>query len=270
MQAAGERGGADGRQRATHREEIHWVEMDGQGRWTGMRLVLAVWLGCAASVAVAPSWSILSSPCPEGMRYMTLAEATSDAQTICGMIDDWTIVEVGNHNGPGLGGSGYQCSTNPTQCSSGCTQSVCTPGAEGEGEKEGEEIAIWAISVFVCISLYAGGGAAWHYHTQGQIGHPHVPQWKHVGGLVKDGFAFLKAKHSGEPFVPTEERAPLNGKDQETYAATAKSDPEDPAKLAESSPKPKKKKKDKSAEDEGTKKKKKKKKPAADSGEAKE
>jgi hypothetical protein len=199
---------------------------------------------------------------------MTLTEASSDAQTICGMIDDWTIVEVGSHNGPGLGGSGYQCSVDPAQCSSGCTQAVCTPGAEGEG-KEGEEIAIWAISVFVCISLYAGGGVAWQYHTQGQIAHPHVPQWKHVGGLVKDGFAFLKAKHSGEPFVPTEERAPLNGKDQETYAATAKSDPEDPAKLAESSPKPKKKKKDKSAVDEGPEKKKKKK-PAADSGEAKE
>ena len=203
------------------------------------------------------------------MRYMTLAEAQSDAQAICGKIDAWTIVEVGSHNGPGLGGSGYQCAVNPTQCSSGCTQSVCTQGAEGEGKGDGEEIAIWAISVFVCISLYAGGGVAWHYHTQGQIAHPHVPQWKHIGGLVKDGFAFLKAKQSGEPFVPSE-RAPLNGKEQETYAATAKSDPEDPAKLAESSPKPKKKKEKKPAEDEGTKKKKKKKKPAEDSGDAKE
>lgn len=216
--------------------------------------MLAVWLGCAANVAVAPAWSILSAPCPSGMRYMTMVEAQEDAQTICNMIDDWTIVEVGNHNGPGLGGAGYQCAVESGLCSAGCTQAVCTPGKEGEGKGggEGEEIAIWAITVFVCLSLYVGGGVGWHWHTQGEIAHPHVAEWKQVGGLVTDGFAFARAamNRDGTEFVPgrpsKEEQAPLSGKEAPpSYSATAKSDPEDPEKLPAKSPKDKKTKEDK-------------------------
>eukprot|EP01043_Picozoa_sp_COSAG02_P012628 COSAG02_NODE_490_length_21240_cov_7.601343_10_plen_196_part_00 len=195
-----------------------------------------------------------------------MVEAQEDAQTICTMIDDWTIVEVANHNGPGLGGAGYQCAVESALCSDGCTQAVCTPGKEGEGKggsSADEEIAIWAITVFVCLSLYVGGGVGWHYHTQGEITHPHVAQWKQVGGLVTDGVAFAQAAMNREPGrAAEEEQAPLNGKEAPpTYSATA--DPEDPEKLLEKPPKAKKKK--------TVKKKKKKTKPATgDGGEAKE
>ena len=117
---------------------------------------------------------------------------------------------------------------------------------------EAAEIGLWAIGVFVCLSLYVGGGVGWHYHTQGEITHPHVAHWKQIGGLVKDGFAFAKAKHAGTEFTPgrpvDEEKAPLNGKEQQqTYSATAsgKTDPENPVEKPEAKPKKKKKKKKK-------------------------
>jgi hypothetical protein len=233
----------------------------------------ALWFGCLARLAAAPTWSILASPCPEGMRYLTLAEAQTEATAICAMIDDWTIVEVGSHQGPGVGGNGYQCSVLPSQCGSDpCTQSVCTPGKEGEGLTEGEDIGLWAIAVFVCLSLYVGGGVGWHWHTQGEIMHPHVSQWKQVGGLVKDGVMFVRAKHAGTEFTPgkpaDEEQAPLNPSAQpQSYggglnptAAASKSKPEVVGPPPES---PSKKTKTK-------KKKKKKKKPEEEDGEAKE
>ena len=168
-----------------------------------MKLLAVALLG-AGTCVVAPAWSIVTSPCPSGMRYLTQAEAVSESAAICLQIDDWTVLEVGTHQGPGLGGNGYQCAFDPTGCASTCTQSLCTPGSEGDGKKlgEGEDIAIWAVAVFVCLSLYVGGGIGWKYHTEGEIAHPHVLQWKNVGGLVVDGLAFTKAKAQSQEYTP--------------------------------------------------------------------
>lgn len=167
--------------------------------------LLAVSLLSAGTCVVAPAWSIVTSPCPSGMRYLTQAEVAQENAAICAQIDDWTVLEVGSHSGPGFTGpGGGACAYDPTGCVNTCTQSLCTPGSEGDGKKmgEGEDIALWAVAVFVCLSLYVGGGIGYKYHTEGEIAHPHMVQFKNIGGLVVDGVAFTKAKAQSQEYTP--------------------------------------------------------------------
>ena len=140
------------------------------------------------------------------MRYITTTEATAVSAAICAQIDAWTVLEVGQHQGPGLGGSGYGCTVGADSCATPCTQSVCVPdptgsgGGSGLGSGEGTEL--WAILTFVCVSVYIVGGVGYQWHTKKELKHPHFQQWMQVKGLVVDGFHFSKAKYSGETWKP--------------------------------------------------------------------
>ena len=164
--------------------------------------VIAAVAVSAATFASGQAFQIVPSPCPAGMVYLSEAEAQQQSATICAQIGQWAIVEVGRHAGPGLSGSGYQCNFDPTSCQSSCTESVCKPGTGGEGDGGDSEAVpeLWAILTFVFLSLYVVMGVAYQYHTRAEITHPHLKNWKQVVGLVQDGFAFSKAKYSGEEY----------------------------------------------------------------------
>lgn len=96
-----------------------------------------------------------------------------------------------------------------------CPTTADTSGAEGtpwgwcaKSAEEGERHAAgldeeddWSIagSIIGVIVLYVFGGVAYNYKVKGVgLALPHVDFWRNVGGLVKDGVTFTRARAAGD------------------------------------------------------------------------
>ena len=83
----------------------------------------------------------------------------------------------------------------------------CAKSAE-EGEAKSKEFDNaeddWTIagSIIGIGLIYVAGGTYYNHKTKGVIAFPHLDFWKNVGGLVRDGVTFSRAKYAGEEFTP--------------------------------------------------------------------
>ena len=72
--------------------------------------------------------------------------------------------------------------------------------------------------------MYIAAGVYYNYSTKQQLSHPHVQQWRQLGGLVKDGIMFSKARYLGETYQGAAPPA-----DIASYGATSVAHPEEAA-----------------------------------------
>jgi|EP01043_Picozoa_sp_COSAG02_P049045 hypothetical protein len=101
----------------------------------------------------------------------------------------------------------------------------CAKTAE-EGEKHAaglDEEDDWTIagSIIGVFALYLFGGIAYNYKVKG-VGFalPHVDFWKNVGGLVKDGVIFSRAKYNGETYKGSPGYSPLGAASTKEHTGT--------------------------------------------------